>query len=846
MIPQQLVLDPLGLMTEPNKLGHIPAGAFSSALNCVMRSPGIVENIKSWQTICTLPDTTVNTTVAFVITPPGPVMLVIYNGGNLGNGWQYCWFNQTTGATLFGGPERLRFLLDGDPYEQSIPITSQPGFSYAVVGEQLFVNAFSTVLCWDTYRPTTTAQSEPRPAGVPAPVISDVSEIAADGIALAALQYANYTAIIRRTTGDKVTVSPLAPAIYGVNTFPSAAVNMTVRVGLNSQMKPGDRIEIYRTKSKPTNDTNAAYPYQRAEEAGAEYLRLTSYELTSADILATFVDIVDAVQDGALGEPLYTNQAVNGLGANAFAPPAVKLMAAYKGHLFGLGTTRPPSITLRPKGPWLPVYNEGQNPNQWISGTGSFNLLNASWSASSNTVNIAAGQAKYVRVGTRVLGTAGLDGTVTAVGATSFTVSPNTTGVGSAATITFFDQITVDVSGAFLQSWSLVVGGFANDSYLQITAPALKLPAVTSSGSVVLQPTDGFTVMHRYLQDSRVTFGVSVSNPTAWDPVLARNYPGGPGTLATIETKPNAIAWSEKNDPEAWPYVNVDHFSVGVPCALVSTRDAIYAAYTDAIWQISGTGGTAKNGYDWRFDPIKSGLTVSGSQDMTVLLDTVYARTSDGFLAFSDTAIKHITKGRVHDVLSTPPWTDGPYNLNTASFLIADEENSEILMREPSAASGRIWIYNTNTDTLSQTITHSNPTHGDYSRTLRAPVVVGRDGASTWAVKAQTGAYGSFSFAYQPVYADNAFAQRTWHTLDLSVETSGGSGATIQPTFNATPGNARGASVGSARLGYDVPCDSPATGNTIAVSLDVTTDSRCKLQGFALTYTDETELRRNR
>lgn len=847
---QQLVLTPLGIVTEPNKLGQIPAGALSSMTECVERSPGVIQNMPSWTTRATIPSDA-GTTAAFLIATPGPYMLVVFN---VTAGWRYCWFDQTTGAQLFGGTQQLR-IQGQSANNESIPLATQPGFTAAIVGQQIFLNTYSNVLVWDTYTPTSTATATPRQAGMPVPILTAVG-FGGGGTALSPSTYAHYVVVAKRTVGDKVIVSEPSFAL-SVDSGGSS-INVEVDVDLvkgssTAVFAEGDTIEVYRTTSKPSGIASTFAAYQRGEEAGSEYRKSTSYVLTAADVASsTYIVIIDSTPDSGLGEALYTNQAVSGAGAAAAAPPAVRLLTAYKGYLFGFSVTRTPTILIRPTGYWG-IAEASMTAEQIAAGTGRVQLVGATYSNGGTTVSLSpTSQLATLGVGMQVFGTGLAGNTITAIGGSSFTISPAASAAGSSVAIDASDVFVISAGGGaaktyFVEDWDNLTGGLNSGTgpgrYLLLQALSLKLPPYSASANVFrTQPTDGIQISNRAGFETRPPMTLAISRGYNWDPRI----PDPTATPRSIpyEVKPADMIWSEGGAPESWPLIQRDTFARGTPCAVASTRDAIIAFYTDAIWRVSGTGGTAGKGYDWRFDPIATNITANGSQALAVLSDVVYAQTSDGLIGISDSAIQKITQGRVHDQLDCPPWTDGPYTTATARFTVADEEHNEILFREPSAATGRMWLYNTNTDRLAQTISHEAPFHGDYSRFLRLPLVIGRDGSSTWTVKAQSGSNANFSLTYATVYADNPFAQRHWQVLNVSAETTGT--VTITPTFNGVAGAAR--TLGAdGRCAFEVPRNAPAIGNTMQVALSVSANGNLvKLHGFSLDYRDHTERRGNR
>lgn len=856
MAQQQLVLEPLGIVTEPNKLGQIPAGALSIMTDCVERSPGVIENIQAWQTKVTVTGTDANTTAMFAVPMDNNLVVVIYRATN-GFGdpiWRYRWYNLSTGAAVYAAQD-LAFTSAGVTYPQSINITEQPGFGFVRHGTQTFINAYSNVLVWDDPTAATLASSLVRPAGLQR---LQFAQTAISGLVfgnpMPAGTYANYTAINTRMINGRKVVSPPAAALPAYAQTAGSAIQLLFTLRSGDQI-PGDVIEVYRTKTKPNGLGSGALPYQAGEEAGAEYQRALSHPLTAAEITAGFINLYDTTPDASLGEALYTNQALQGAGAAAEIPPAVEVLTSHKGFLFGFSPVYPPSITLRPTGTWG-GFETTESVATVTTGFGSVSLTGASYSSGSNTINVTpTSQLQYLSIGMNAVGAgAFFNGTVIAKAAGSFTIDQLTTGSSAGVTWTATDQFywNTGASFAFDQSWSrfvlsVLTGTISNNDIVALRAQSLKLASTTASSVVTsgagftAQPTDGFDFYHRWLQDSRPQVGVKSSKGTSWDPQIEQAS-SLTFTFASEEKLPRAFVWSEQDEPESWPFVNEDSFSRGTVNAVASTSDAMIAFYTDGIWRVSGTGGTAGQGYDWRADPVANGITVIGSQAVAVLLDRPYAMTSEGLIQIAATQINKITQGRVHDQLATPPWNNQAFTLSTAAFVVEDEEHDEILMREPSATGGKMWIYNVNTDRLSQTTSHEQPMTAFYSRALRSPVVVGRDGSSTWSLKAQTGAYGNFNLTYANVYADNPFAQRHWQTLNVSAETSA---ATITPTFNGVAGNARTLDA-DGRVGFEVPRNAPAIGNTMQIGLTVVTSVRTKLNGFSIDYRDHTERRKTR
>lgn len=842
---QQLVLDPLGLVTEPNKLGQVPAGALTQTTNCVMRSPGVIENPKGLQQIGPAMNTS---EPPYVICLPNKWVIAIYYSSSVPR-WYYSWIDTTLNTVVFSD------LLMWEYDFSTIRRTSQPRFTHLVYGSQLFLQCYSQTLVWDYLDPTTTPQSRPRHAGIQEPVIGQPGSAGSNGGVMAPQTRALYTAIVKRKLpgGDRYAVSAPCAAQVSVNAFDATPINIEVPISIfNMQLygRVGDVVEVYRTKTKPTNLTSTYNAAQPGEELGGEFLKCGSLTITQQMLDFSVTEIfTDSCADTALGEALYTNQ---GVGEAADPPPVCEFIAAYKGFIFGFGPTYTPRIKLRTVGFWG-ALNATLAQVQARTALGEFTVAGCSWTAGNVTVTPAnVNEAAKVFAGMRVeLFNPAIPTTyvfdVATVGPTSFTVSSAPNFSRTNASVKVYDRLDVeypagDTNITAANNWPTFAG--LSNRYRSVQTLALKLPPIgqTLGESDHLAPVDGFALKGRFLYDARSAMKIKGSKALAWDPQVnwATSLDVAPESL------PQAVCWSNLSEPEAWPVLNQDFFSRGVPHGVAVTSDAIIAAYSDGIWRITGTGGTVQEGFDWRYDQIASGITVRGTQCMTTLLDRVYALTSEGLVVIDGDQVQRISYGRIHDQLDVPGFKDVAHTTSSAVFICADEENNEIVFRTPETGAA-VWVYNTNTDRFTQVSTHDDPVYAAYSPYLRSVVLVGRT-LGNWTLLARTSTNRSdMSATFARVYADNPFAQRHWQTLNVSVELSGAGGpVTIVPSFNGLAGSSRVVDA-SGRVSFEVPRNAPAVGNTMAIGLTITANGRSvKLHGFALDYRDLTERHKNR
>jgi len=839
-MPQQLVLTPLGLVTEPNQLGQIPAGALSTAANVVIRSPGKISSAPGWTVRYTLTGTDAGTTCAFVVATTIKYALILFNRTA---GWAFTWIDLSTNTAAYGPTA----LTVNTPYDsalvQSFPITRQPKFCSVLFQGQVFVNAYSAVLTWDTESPTSSTEARPRSAGTPSPQISNVGTTT-PGSALAASRYAFVVAMTRRTIQGREYISALSAANL-MTASSSATSNHTLVVRLDvGWHRAGDVIEVYRTASKPWVNTavSGMTLSQLGENAGGEYLLTAAHTLTAAEAAAGTVNISVTGSDTTLGRPCYTNQSIGGV--QALMPPALGLMTSYKGYLLGFGPTEPPAYSVRTTAYWGAV-NDVSVPQEVVdSSIGRFSLGNLTFTAGLNTATAAsAGAISNLRVGSRLLWSS-FSRTVTAIAGTTVTFDGAAASGSGSFAADGGDQLSVDEFTRID-----VYSGYQNvllQIYLrhEVLCQALRLGPYSWYYPPVVPAVD-VTFRRTLLEDSRPAMQIQATRGANWVPEL----PEYTATALSVPEKerPNAVMWSENNQPENWPGTNIDHFSRGQPHACLTTRDAVFIWYSDGLWRFSGTGGTAGSGYDWRGDLVATGITISGSQACCVLNDVQYAYTSEGFVSVSSAGqITRISQGRIGDLLPGPPWDDGPYNLDTAVFVCADEENSEIVIKVP--ASSALYRYNTLTDTFVTVLPNATQTtHAAYSRYTRSLLTVGKANNGSWYLESNTGTNNAGSVAqFQPIYTDNPFSLKHWQQLDVAFTGS----PTVTPTYNASVSGAtlalsNAGPQAQARGSWDIDRDAPAIANTIAVQL-VMSPGTWTLQGLSLQFEDLTEQRDKR
>lgn len=841
---QEVVYKPLGLVTQPSLL-VAPPGSMFTALGVYIRSPGIFENAFAWKDAsATL---TPNGDV-MIVTPLGNQYLLINpdtSGATPSSAWSYQWYLQSSGV-IQGSSLPME---DEDAKDVNIDETAR--FSRITMRDRTLVNGKYGVLAWDFASPASTADRTARRAGLMPPIIQGTFDTGALGTAVTLTYACHVTAILRRKYADGYElVSAPAPATY-FSTFTGGPATSDVFVQLKFRVnyaRIGDIVEIYRTRSQLYT------PIASRLNTGADYYLSTSYTLTGSDLTA--VNITDRAPDANLGEALYTNSGVKGADSAALPPPTCKTMAVFKGYAFFGNRVDPPRYAFRVPTLWGTMGTTGSGgANAAIrrSSVGLRDVVGTSTTSSSVITAVPAADMIGLKVGQAMPSPAGGFGgpsiLITALGATTITLNVTSSAGAAGVTFSFADVISINAQltsiksvtdltafafptkDIFAYNLDRVYGLAIGTTYLPETVPAdktvisLLFESGVSGSSLVIKSTNGanFVPPIPEMSDTAQTF--------THTPVL------------------NGLSWSELNQPENCPPLNTAFVGSGEIYALASTRDALWIFASDGLWRLSGTGGEAGSGYDWRIDPVDSTLIISGPQAFCVLRDTVYAYTNRGLVAIDSSGnIAEISNGRIGDFVPGPTWSAPTWSASNAIWMIADEENDEVLLRE-SVIPLYFYRYNILTDTLVQDTADSGASqmpHGAFSRTNSLPLV----GLANGKVRTvNTAARGGFDVTFRPVYVDDTFTMKHWKVVDLSFGSSGGGGiSTISCFCNGVLIGKRSA---SSRLGYTVARNCPAVANNVSVRLlsdpdNVTPTVRTQVFATCVKYDEFTDQRKVR
>lgn len=863
---QQLVLRPLGLITQPNKLGTIPQGALALADQCYMRQPGTIENANTYSQVS--PTLNAQNGGISLIAPADTKYAYVNFWNSIGHNI-YGYVDLTNTSTY---PFGLSTFADESANTQTIDSTGRAGIT--TNRNRILVTGNN-----GTYVNDIPTHASMRSAGLPQPTLSGTTaDLSGAGTALAAFTHAMYAAIYIRRFADGYEVVSIPSFASEANNSVGTAHNFIVQLNIsthtnNGYIVAGDVIQIFRTKSQTANSTTSTWT-----NVGSDYLLALEHTITAADVVAGSISITDSVPDASLGEALYTNAGVKTQDGIALPSPTAKVLATFKGYTFFLNRTDPPKWSFR-----IPVWwgdfgdHTGMDASSRANGVGMREVVGNTTSGSPTMTSIPAADLVGIAVGQRVVFTSNFPffTKVTAVGASSITFAANATATGTGVSVSIGDTLEVNGNEAFNinPTWvnQQLQTGSLKSALLAFNCINFVVPQVPTAGvGLFMVPAQPIDVFYTRLVDQATTITVRGTNGQNYVPPI----PDIAATVKTFAVKQvlNGLSWSEQNQPENVPPLNTAFCGNGEIYAAYSTRDCIWIFCSDGLYRLSGTGGSAgAEGFDWRIDPVDSTLIIAGPQAGCVLRDMVFAYTNRGLVQInSDGTIKELTLGRVDDRLPGQPFTTSTWAQSTALFLVADETNDEIWMRETNTPGNRVWIYNYITDCFTNDfigidtiLTGDAPLGGCYSRYLQSTVFINATRAWLSAPNVSS-TRKKMDLKFQQLLGDDPFVSRMWQQVELAVYLpAANSSVTFQlyvngdiyPPLNKSDGGlfagqriltriGQNVDATLCRTSWSIPRNAPAVANTISLEFLQTVDSaQCNVQGVAVKFVDLTEQR---
>lgn len=860
---EQLIMNPLGIITQPNKLGVVPPGAFREAYACVIRDPAKLETSPTWLSVQNIGSGATGGNVTphpYVITFPGAwsnYALTLWQHAN--TNWAFSWNDLAALAAPWSD-----FLYNEQGYNPQgrQKISAQGRINSVTLRDRTLLNCDVGIMAWDYASPASGPQAVPRQSGLQAPASIQTLKTSTPGISLKNATYAHVTCVLRRVYADRYELVSAPSAACVVYNTTGSDYNLQHIVKLQPAFtRVGDIVEIYRTRAQAVSATGPAYV---ADNTDSDYYRVASRALTAADIAALSATIEDATPDLSMGEYLYTNDGVKGPAGAANQPPTARVLCTFAGHVHFFNLTQAPQFKLRTPVGWGFYWAFG-SPNYdatgRLAGIGSRQITGTTTSGSNVITAVPAGDIIGIKIGQYInVGGGGWPTpwvtTVTAVGASTITVSTNSAASAAGTSITISDIIRIDN----IDYAASDMDAFIRD--LWVTNPGRFRPSILSRiqpgkrswWDAPTLPADSLSVaMFDFWGDptdaTRQSFSVSATNGSNYDPPLPRRELSETAKVFPKQVQTNGWAWSEKDQPENVPPGNYNTLSVGEVFGALETRDAMFVATSGGLWRVSGTGGSRTTGYDWQAVKVSQSFRLAGPQAWCVMRETIFAVCEDGFVSIDSSGnISSISSGVVGDIFLGKSWPKTLlYTPSTVTFAVPNPVDNEVLVREPGQAADIMWRYNVNTNTFVWDYPGNAPLQGAFSEFLKAPII-GLD-SNYGDVYAQIGTtFRLADVSYQPAYAANPFSLRHWQQIDIACDDNLN---VIKVFANGLDCGQQTMAFGThatySRVSMSVPKEAPAIGNNISVSIQIpAAATQTALQGVALHYVELTDQRKNR
>ena len=887
---QQVLVKPQGIITEPNKVGQYPAGAFRYSSNVAIRSFGVVEQVRKFQSLDNNPWGSSRTLVGgcYAVTE-GPFSVFLAEVGSVGT-WRL-----TVYQTYTNGSQAILATTVPSPWNGYI--TNDGRTAILMMRNRIIINgtvrSFAFDLVENPNSPGVFYLDGPRNCGVYQTILAGrfTSTGAADDPAyLSPNAHFSATSVLRQIHADgyELMSPPAIPYDYSnlSTTLPQVQSQWQTKADLTST-GPGSaphkhKIDIYRTREQSVGYDSVNNKYHPIATGSSFYLSMTTD--WSANYFSFYNLTTDTTLPSTLGEALITNTSVGGAAALPLPPPpSCKTSAVFRGYAFYANRWDPAEFTLLNPYYWgfmeiasasTTVLSQGIG-TRFTYGVQSSTNGNPTVTGFPNTTGIVPGQSFNVyRIDTGVLVTS--NNQVLSKTATTVTGTTNVTYTG-AVRVEFHDRI--EVCGQ--NNAALNPQHFVSQLFLGVNNLNLKLD-VASVGLEPIQAESPVGVYPNFVPTGGMTFRMRTNEPFTIRATNGQNYsPKLPEITDPVMSIPgkqarNSFAWSENNEPENVPPSNYAYVGQGEIYKVIATRDCLWFFCSDGLFRLSGSGGSVGEEYDWVIDPVDPSIVITNPACACVHREYVYAYTSRGVVSInSEGVIRELSDGRINPTgytdfaMANKTWrlSNGATGTSISwNWVIADAANDDIWVRDRPDSDGpeTIWVYNTKTDTWTARFPSifpgNTPTCVTYNQYLESVVGAWANRAVVTMSNGVTGEYEQAQIQFQPIYGgktgvDN-YTQKHWQDISLSFDSPQSStsatvrlqqGSVIAGDRNIPTTTNASNTMDKARIGFTVPRQWPALANSIMPDLILFSPSGgfdpIKLEGMAISFVEFTEQR---
>jgi hypothetical protein len=849
---REYIVTPMGLITQPNKVGQFSEGAMIRADSLRMRDPGELQPFK------------VNSQYA-----PGAGLTGQYAHRLFSTGSQLlCWKSPIPATGTF----RLDWSTAGAT-NQAVGVSGSspvcfPGRITPVLfrGRTLF-NEQQGVSVFDYVNPSNATERKFRWAQLPAPYITSatVSTTAIGTVLPTSInpgKAVTLAAILRRKYADGYEVISAPSNFVRVRNYQTSIGNIgvTVFIPLGAQTLDGDIVEIYRSLETDAPTTGLDV------DPGVKVYKIQSTTITAATSAVN--PPLNATANAIVGDALYTNQ--YSLQSSKNIPPIARCIGSFKNYAFYANTTTPAQWKAQFPG-GLGLLGTVATDAIRANGVGLRRFATGTFTNGNPTITaISAAEMVGVEVGQFLW-----DGGIRIPAGSATNIFPTDVRIQS------FTASTITMTGNAISSGAPAPNFYTADS-LELNGINMPFPDV--QGLLTGLGFGGATTAYSLITDSTIayrdagtvagcatTFGQGIalqnSRQSANGGVLTirgtsgQNYlPQIPALTATVTTfsperHPNYVHWSWEQQPESVPPGNFEPVGIGEIDALVTTRDAMWIWTSDGLWRWTGYG-TLPSGIqaNWRVDQIDKTIRLAGPTAVCAMGESVFAYTNQGFVRVSDSrGLEYLSRGVIGDLIPGAAWSE-----TQIYSMTADPVLNEVWLNiaTPSLNPGEriltiVWndLYGLFT-ALNQRVGSDNTTYltAVEFATHTGVVMLGLSyfggtgsGIIEWHDPADN-TYSAWTADYQAIYGQDPMASKQWSDITAMFDPAS-AGKVITPRFNEISGGYTNPIVQypntkDARVSFGVPQTAPAVAALLSCGVSgAQVTGVTKFRGLATRFT---------
>jgi hypothetical protein len=354
-------------------------------------------------------------------------------------------------------------------------------------------------------------------------------------------------------------------------------------------------------------------------------------KLTSAQITAGYVDVVDTTPDALRGSALPENAYNDGIAQSQYAPPYAEELVAWKGALMGFCTISRYRLEF-----------------QILSVLGSHGIQNT------DEFTVSNGVVSFTVAGK------------TAPGASTDYQLENT---GSAA-------LDIELTA---QNLCAAINRHASNTIVYAFYAGIPSDPRTL-GKIVLE--------HR-VAEGVTDFGINVSatdKTACFEPVLTTTYSDTPSTR---DVWPDGWFISKPGAPDAVPLLNLDanfgRLGTGeTVIRAVALEDSLFVFTDKSTWRVTGNPPTgAGDAGSLSFELFRSSLKCLASESAQVVSGAVYALTNQGVAAINDSGVRVTSfpiDEELSDALVHPSNGPDPATVESTSFAVGYDSDRKYIL----------------------------------------------------------------------------------------------------------------------------------------------------------------------